>query len=73
MINGSFIFGLDNDTVDVFDRTTEWAVKNGIATASNHILTPYPGTWKKFESVWNFIIKNELLGKTRGTLVKTLK
>ncbi|UPA31770.1 B12-binding domain-containing radical SAM protein [Terrisporobacter glycolicus] len=149
MINGSFIFGLDNDTVDVFHRTTQWAVKNGIATATNHILTPYPGTslydkmdkdnritsknwkmydtrhlvfnhpnitkeemengykqayknfykwsniykssreheeirmrlkhftyagsWKKFEPVWNFIIKNELLSKTRGALVKTLK
>lgn len=149
MINGSFIFGLDNDTVDVFHRTTGWAVENGIATATNHILTPYPGTslydkmdkdnritsknwkmydtrhlvfnhpnitkeemengykqayknfykwsniykssreheeirmrlkhftyagsWKKFEPVWNFIIKNELLGKTRGALVKTLK
>lgn len=33
----------------------------------------YAGAWKKFEPVWNFIIKNELLGKTRGALVKTLK
>jgi radical SAM superfamily enzyme YgiQ (UPF0313 family) len=44
MINGSFIFGLDNDTLDVFDRTTEWAIESGITTATNHILTPYPGT-----------------------------
>ncbi|SDO65268.1 B12-binding domain-containing radical SAM protein [Clostridium gasigenes] len=149
MINGSFIFGLDNDTKDVFDRTTEWAIKSGIATATNHILTPYPGTviyeqmkkdnriltddwrlydtrhlvfkhpniskeemeagynrayenfykwgnivkcsgnheelgmklkhltyagtWKKFEPVWNFLIKNEKLFKARGMLVKTLK
>jgi len=149
MINGSFIFGLDDDNLDVFDRTTEWAVSSGITTATNHILTPYPGTsiydkmdtdkriitkdwrlydtrhlvfshpnmtkeemesgynrayknfykwsniyksskeheeikmklkhftyagaWKKFEPVWNFIIKNELLSKTRGALVKTLK
>jgi len=149
MINGSFIFGLDNDTLDVFDRTTEWAINSGITTATNHILTPYPGTalyhkmdedkrivtkdwrlydtrhlvfdhpnmtkeemesgynraynnfykwrnihkaskeheelrmrlkhftyagaWKKFEPVWNFLIKNELLSKTRSTLVRTLK
>lgn len=149
MINGSFIFGLDNDTKDVFDRTTEWAINSGIATATNHILTPYPGTviyeqmkkdnriltddwrlydtrhlvfkhpniskeemeagynrayenfykwgnivkcsgnheelgmklkhltyagaWKKFEPVWNFLIKNEKLFKARGMLVKTLK
>ncbi|GMA99967.1 radical SAM protein [Pelosinus sp. IPA-1] len=149
MINGSFIFGLDNDTLDVFDRTSEWAINSGITTATNHILTPYPGTelfkrlesenriltknwdlydtrhlvfkhpniskeqmeegykkayndfykwgsiirssneheklkmklkhlsyagaWKKFEPVWNFIIKNEFLYKTRSILEKTLK
>lgn len=149
MINGSFIFGLDNDDLDVFDRTTEWAINSGITTATNHILTPYPGTsiydsldksnriitknwkmydtrhlvfthpnitkdemeagynkaykdfykwgniikasreheelkmklkhltyagsWKKFEPVWNFLIKNELLSKARSTLVRTLK
>jgi radical SAM superfamily enzyme YgiQ (UPF0313 family) len=149
MINGSFIFGLDNDTLDVFERTSEWAVNSGITTATNHILTPYPGTvlfekmkkenrlqtenwnlydtrhlvfthphitkeqmeagyskaynsfyswgnivkassnheelrmklkhltyagaWKKFEPVWNFIIKNGLLANTRRTLERTLK
>jgi radical SAM superfamily enzyme YgiQ (UPF0313 family) len=149
MINGSFIFGLDDDTLDVFDRTTEWAIKSGITTATNHILTPYPGTviynkmdedkrittkdwkmydtrhlvfnhpnitkeemesgynraynnfykwsniyksskeheeirmrfkhftyagaWKKFEPVWNLLIKNELLSKARGALVTSLK
>ena len=44
MINGSFIFGLDNDDATVFDRTVEWAVKKSIETATFHILTPYPGT-----------------------------
>jgi len=149
MINGSFIFGLDNDTIDVFDRTSEWAINSGITTATNHILTPYPGTvvfekmkkenriltedwnlydtrhlvfkhcnitkeqmeqgykdaynnfykwrniircsneheelkmrlkhltyagaWKKFEPVWNFIIKNDFLSKTRSTLERALK
>lgn len=149
MINGSFIFGLDEDTADVFDRTTEWAINSGITTATNHILTPYPGTalfdqleksnriltkdwslydtrhlvfthpilshgemeegykrayenfykwgnifkasqehaslkmklkhlsyagaWKRFEPVWNFIIKNEFLAKTRLALERTLQ
>ncbi|MDU1414624.1 MAG: radical SAM protein [Clostridium sp.] len=149
MINGSFIFGLDSDNLDVFDRTTQWAINSGITTATNHILTPYPGTliynkmhaakrinihdwklydtrhlvfehpnitkaqmeigykrayddfykwgniiksskehdhmkmkmkhlsyagaWKKFEPVWNFLIKNELLSYARGALVRTLK
>ena len=44
MINGSFIFGLDHDTPDVFPRTVDWAVDHGIETATFHILTPYPGT-----------------------------
>jgi radical SAM superfamily enzyme YgiQ (UPF0313 family) len=44
MINGSFVFGLDNDSNDVFQRTVEWGVENAITTATFHILTPYPGT-----------------------------
>lgn len=44
MINGSFVFGLDGDTSDVFDRTVDWAVERGITTATFHIATPYPGT-----------------------------
>ena len=44
MINGSFVFGLDGDGRDVFARTVDWAVQAGIATATFHILTPYPGT-----------------------------
>ncbi len=44
MINGSFVFGLDGDGPDVFDRTLDWAIGQGIATATFHIATPYPGT-----------------------------
>ena len=44
MVNGSFVFGMDNDDETVFDRTVEWAVKQGIETATFHILTPYPTT-----------------------------
>ncbi|MDH5680980.1 MAG: radical SAM protein, partial [Spirochaetota bacterium] len=44
MINGSFVFGMDEDQPDVFERTVDWALKNGIETATFHILTPYPGT-----------------------------
>ncbi len=44
MVNASFVFGIDGDSPDVFDRTTEWAVAQGIETATFHILTPYPGT-----------------------------
>jgi radical SAM superfamily enzyme YgiQ (UPF0313 family) len=44
MINGSFVFGMDGDDESVFERTVEWAVGQGIETATFHILTPYPGT-----------------------------
>ncbi len=44
MVNGSFVFGMDDDDDSVFDRTVEWAVSQGIETATFHILTPYPGT-----------------------------
>jgi radical SAM superfamily enzyme YgiQ (UPF0313 family) len=44
MVNGSFVYGMDGDDDTVFDRTVEWAIKQGIETATFHILTPYPGT-----------------------------
>ncbi|HKR85319.1 MAG TPA: radical SAM protein [Terriglobales bacterium] len=44
MINGSFVFGMDDDREDVFRRTVDWAIQHGITTATFHIQTPYPGT-----------------------------
>ncbi len=44
MVNGSFVYGMDDDGPDVFKRTVDWAVSQGIETATFHILTPYPGT-----------------------------
>jgi radical SAM superfamily enzyme YgiQ (UPF0313 family) len=44
MVNGSFVFGMDNDDESVFDRTVDWATKQGIETATFHIMTPYPST-----------------------------
>jgi radical SAM superfamily enzyme YgiQ (UPF0313 family) len=44
MVNGSFVFGMDDDDETVFDRTVEWAIQQGIETATFHILTPYPTT-----------------------------
>ena len=43
-IVGSFILGLDNDDPSVFQRTLEFVLKNRIAAAQYHILTPFPGT-----------------------------
>jgi radical SAM superfamily enzyme YgiQ (UPF0313 family) len=44
MVNGSFVFGMDGDDETVFERTVQWAIEQGIETATFHILTPYPGT-----------------------------
>jgi radical SAM superfamily enzyme YgiQ (UPF0313 family) len=44
MINGSFVFGMDDDDERVFQRTIDWAIEHGITTATFHIQTPYPGT-----------------------------
>ena len=44
MVNGSFVFGMDEDDETVFDRTVDWAVSQGIETATFHILTAYPDT-----------------------------
>lgn len=44
MMNASFVFGMDEDDSSVFARTVEWAVRQGIETATFHIMTPYPGT-----------------------------
>src|SRR6202521_852101 len=44
MINGSFVFGMDGDDEDVFRRTVDSAIEQGLTTATFHIQTPYPGT-----------------------------
>jgi radical SAM superfamily enzyme YgiQ (UPF0313 family) len=44
MVNGSFVFGMDDDDDAAFTRTIDWAISQGIETATFHILTPYPGT-----------------------------
>jgi radical SAM superfamily enzyme YgiQ (UPF0313 family) len=41
---GSFIFGLDDDAPDAFDRTVEFCIESKITMALFALLTPYPGT-----------------------------
>ena len=70
MVNGSFVFGMDDDDINVFDRTVEWAVKQGIETATFHILTPYPGTalYKRMEAENRLMHSNWDLYDTRHTI-----
>ena len=43
-IQGGIIFGFDEDTLDVFDNTSEKLFELGIDVIEINILTPYPGT-----------------------------
>ena len=43
-IQGCFVFGLDHDTSEVFDRTADFAIESGIDLPRFALLTPFPGT-----------------------------
>ena len=82
MINGSFVFGMDEDGPDVFERTVEWGVANGITTATFHIQTPYPGTALYEEmktagrlttSDWDLYDTRHVVYEPRGMSAETLK
>lgn len=75
MINGSFIFGMDNDDSSVFERTVDWAIENSIETATFHILTPYPGTklYKKMLSNERILTNNWDLYDTRHVVYRPSK
>ncbi len=44
MVQGSFIFGLDGDTPDVFRRTVDFAYEARLEACNFAVLTPLPGT-----------------------------
>ncbi len=75
MINGSFVFGLDNDEPDVFKHTVDWAVQEGITTATFHILTPYPGTklFRDMSAANRILTHNWDLYDTRHVVYQTTK
>ena len=82
MINGSFVFGLDDDDKDVFKRTVDWAVKQALTTSTFHILTPYPGT-KLFQEMeasgrilhrqWDLYDTRHVVYRTKGISPDELK
>ena len=75
MINGSFVFGLDDDDNDVFKRTVDWGVRNGITTSTYHILTPYPGTrlYKEMDLQGRILTRNWDLYDTRNVVYQTTR
>ena len=70
MVNASFVFGMDDDDETVFDRTVEWAIQQGIETATFHILTPYPSTalYKRIVAEGRLTSSNWDLFDTRHTV-----
>jgi radical SAM superfamily enzyme YgiQ (UPF0313 family) len=44
MVTGFFMFGFDNDTLDIFDETLQTMYEWDLDGASFSIMTPYPGT-----------------------------
>jgi radical SAM superfamily enzyme YgiQ (UPF0313 family) len=82
MVNGSFVFGMDEHDASVFDRTVGWAVGQGIETATFHILTPYPGTalYQRLEAQrrvlhrdWDLYDTRHVVFKTRGMSAAALE
>lgn len=70
MVNASFVFGMDEDDETVFERTVEWAIRQGIETATFHILTPYPGTalYQRMKTEGRLTSSNWDLFDTRHTV-----
>ncbi|MBB6428228.1 B12-binding domain-containing radical SAM protein [Algisphaera agarilytica] len=82
MVNASFVFGLDDDGPDVFDRTVDWAVSQGVTTSTFHIQTPYPGTdlfarmereGRILHREWDRYDTREVVYETRGMSAEKLK
>ena len=73
MVNGSFVFGMDEDDSSVFERTVAWAVGQGIETATFHILTPYPGTalFQRMEAEGRILHRDWELYDTRHVVFAT--
>jgi len=75
MINGSFVFGLDDDDHDVFKRTVDWGIKHSLTTSTYHVLTPYPGTrlFQDMEEQGRILTRNWDFYDTRNVVYQTAK
>jgi radical SAM superfamily enzyme YgiQ (UPF0313 family) len=75
MVNGSFVFGMDEDGPDVFARTADWAVAQGIETATFHVMTPYPGTalFQKMAAAGRLLHRDWDLYDTRHAVFRPAK
>jgi radical SAM superfamily enzyme YgiQ (UPF0313 family) len=51
-VHGSFVFGFDEDTIDIFRSTVDFVLRNRLEVANYCKLTPFPGT-RLFEKMDN--------------------
>ena len=72
MINGSFVFGMDDDDESVFTRTVDWGIEHGLTTATFHIQTPYPGTrlFARMEAAGRILTRDWDLYDTRHVIYR---
>ena len=75
MINGSFVFGMDDDDESVFRRTVDWAIEHGLTTATFHIQTPYPGTrlFARTEAAGRILTRDWDLYDTRHVVYRPIR
>jgi radical SAM superfamily enzyme YgiQ (UPF0313 family) len=59
-LQGCFVFGMDDDTPDVFLETARFAVEAGIDLPRFAILTPFPGTtlYRRLEAEGRILTRN---------------
>lgn len=60
LVEGSFVFGFDEDREDIFEKTVKFVKKVELPSATFNILTPYPGSeiYEKFEKEGRIITKD---------------
>ncbi|MFN3167298.1 MAG: B12-binding domain-containing radical SAM protein [Phycisphaeraceae bacterium] len=59
-LQGCFVFGLDQDEPDVFEKTADFAIQAGIDLPRFAIVTPFPGTalYRRLESEGRILTRN---------------
>lgn len=59
-VQGAFVFGMDHDTPDIFEKTAEMAVEARIDLPRFAVLTPFPGTplYTRLESEGRILTKD---------------
>ncbi len=63
---------MDRDDGSAISHTVEWAIEQGIETATFHILTPYPGTalFQRMESQGRIVHRDWDLYDTRHAVFR---